>query len=182
MRLTRACIIAAVFTTITAFDGPVAAQTLRGRVIDGQTRQPLGGVSLQLLRDDKVIATAVSDSSGRFLVAAPDAGRYRLAGARIGYADARTAMVELTREETVSAELQMSSQAVKVAPLVVETTRDPYLDTSGFYDRLQTRSGDYMTTEQVRRRSAQNVSDLLRGLRDIKIQRVNYTNEVYFTG
>lgn len=182
MPLARAFITAAGLTALCMLPHPVPAQLLRGRVIDSQTRQPLLGVSLRLMKDEKVVATAVSDSAGRFIVAAPDQGRYRLAGTRIGYADALTAHVELTADDEVSAELQMSGQAVKVAPLIVEAKRDPYLDMRGFYERLQSRSGDYLSPDQIRRRNAPTVADLLRGLRGIKIQRVNYNNEVYFTG
>jgi hypothetical protein len=39
-----------------------------------------------------------------------------------------------------------------------------------------------MNAETVRRRNSYFLADLLRGMRGIKIQRVNMRNEVYFTG
>ncbi len=178
MRLSRAVIIAAVLSAPV----PASAQTLSGRVLDILTRQPLAGVELKLMQGDRVVGLTVSDSVGRFSVDAPGRGRYRLGGTRLGYADALSDYLELAAATSVSADLLMSSTPVKVAPLVLATPRDPYLETHGFYQRQISGTGDFMTGDQIMRRNPSTVSDLLRGLRGIKIQRVSYNNEVYFAG
>ena len=167
-----------------AFLAPVAlpGQVVNGRVIDGNTRQPLAAVSLQLLEGDRAIASATTDSLGRFSLRAPDRGRYRVAATRIGYADAVSNYIELVVGEAVTAEMQLSSEAVKIAPLTLDVPRDRYLESKGFYERMQSGMGDFMTGEEVRRRNAYSLADLLRGLRGVKIQRLSALNEVYFTG
>jgi len=158
------------------------AQSVRGRVIDAITRQPVDAAAVRLVDGERTVATATSDSAGRFLLTARNGGRYRLAATRLGYADALSTYLELIAGEAVNAELQMSSEAVKIAPLTLETPRDRYLESKGFYERLRTGSGDFMSGESVRKRNAFYLADLLRGMRGVKIQRTNMRNEVYFTG
>jgi hypothetical protein len=157
-------------------------QSVRGRVIDAITRQPVTAASLRLIDGDRVVAVATTDSSGRFVLTATKGGRYRLMGTRLGYAEAVSGYLELTAGEAVSAELQMSAEAVKIAPLTLIAPRDRYLESKGFYERMQSGGGDFMSGESVRKRNAYSLADLLRGMRGIKIQRVNLRNEVYFTG
>ncbi|MEX2284472.1 MAG: TonB-dependent receptor [Gemmatimonadota bacterium] len=178
MRLLVRCLLVG----ITCLPAVAAAQSVNGRVLDTSTRQPVVAVVVRLLDNDKVVVEAISDSLGRFTVTARSNGRYRISGSRIGYADAVSALVELPAGETLIAELLMSSEAVKAAPLVLIVPRDRYLESKGFYERMQSNSGDFMTSEQIRRRNAFSLVDLLRGLRGVKIQRVNTRNEVYFSG
>ena len=159
-----------------------AAQSVNGKVLDAATRQPVVAAVVRLLDNERVVAEVVSDSSGRFVLTARTNGRYKVFGSRVGYADATSAAVDLPVGETIFAELLMSSEAVKVAPLILTVTRDRYLESKGFYERMQSNTGDYMTGEQIRRRNAYNLPDLLRGMRGVKIQRVNTRNEVYITG
>jgi hypothetical protein len=178
MSLARAVVVAVLLCA----PAGLAAQTLAGRVLDALTRQPLRDVELKLMQGDRVVGMTVSDTLGRFAINAPARGRFRLQGKRIGYADALTDYVEIPAAERISAELLMSSTPVKVAPLTVDVPRDAYLESHGFYARQSAGHGDFMTGDQIQRRNPQTVSDLLRGLRGIKIQRANYNNEVYFAG
>ena len=76
MRLTRT----AVLTLLSAFSS-TGAQTIDGRLLDKQTRAPLKGVDIRLVRDTGttvVLAHTTSDSSGIFYVQAPALGTYRL--------------------------------------------------------------------------------------------------------
>lgn len=84
MRLTAALpVIAAGALTIPA---PLAAQIVGGRAVAEQTRRPLGGVRVALLRapdaarpaSDSVLASAVTLGDGVFYITAPDTGRYSL--------------------------------------------------------------------------------------------------------
>jgi hypothetical protein len=178
MRFSHAVII----TALLSAPAGTVGQSLSGRVLDAQTRSPLRGVELRLLQEDRVVGMTVSDSAGSYAIRAPGGGRFRLLGSRLGYNEARSEFVELVTGQGVSADLIMSGTTVKVAPLVVEATRDAYLDSRGFYERQAHGVGDFMTGDQIQRRNPSTISDLLRGLRSVKIQRVNYNNEVYFAG
>jgi hypothetical protein len=157
-------------------------QRIQGRVIDSSTRQPIPVVLLRLMKGDIETTSAMSDSAGRFRLTAPAPGQYHLLGSRIGYADAETQSIELHADSTLVAELVMSVDAVKFAPLTVVAPRDRYLEARGFYERQESGTGDFLSGDQLRRRNARSLVDLLRGMRGVKIQRVNWKSEVYLAG
>lgn len=158
-----------------------ASQAVAGRVFDASTRQPVSAVELKLVQGDRVVASAMSDSLGRFELRATSAGRYHITTARIGYADATTQHIDLAADQTVAAELQLSVTAVRVAALTIVAPRDPYLEDMGFYERMRTGNGFYLTEEELRARSAATIVDVLRGARGVKTQRVDMRHEVYLT-
>ena len=172
----------AVASVITLLPGGLPAQTIKGRVVDASTRQPIALVTVRLLRSDVQVAETTTDSAGRFLISTRQPGRYRLHGSRIGYADATTQYIELMSDQSFDAELQMSAQAVKIAPLTLVANKSKYLDTKGFYERQALRLGDYLTADQIRRRNSQSLVDVLRTMKGIKIQRMGQRQEVYMTG
>jgi hypothetical protein len=161
----------------------ISAQTINGRVVDAITRQPVGGAELRLMIADVMVANAVSDSAGQFRLAARRQGRYQILATRLGYADAESRFIELMNDQTVNAELVMSSQAVKLAPLTLNVPRDRYLESKGFYERMQSGTGDFLTGPEIQKRNTLSLVELLRGMRGVKIQRINNSRqEVYFAG
>jgi hypothetical protein len=161
--------------------GAAAGQAVDGRVYDAVTRQPVAAVELKLVQGERIVVTTLSDSSGRFMLRAGTGGRYHITAARIGYADAKTQSIELVADQTISAELQLSVTAVPIAPLTVVAARDPYLEATGFYERMRIGNGFYMTEQDIRRKSAGSIVDVLRSARGVKTQRVNMRHEVYLT-
>jgi len=161
---------------------PLGAQTITGRVIDAQTREPLSAVTLRLVRGDRDIASAVSDSLGAFMLTASVSGNYAILATRIGYAPLRTSVLELERGQALGIELQLSGEAVRIAPLTAVVARNPYLESKGFYERMRGREGAFMTEEQIRRRNASTLVDVLRTMRGVKIQRNGWRQEVYLAG
>lgn len=178
MRAVCAC------TLLAAFALPSAAECQRidGRVIDVATRQPIAAAIFRLMKGDAEIATAVSDSTGRFLLIAPELGRYHLRATHVGYADTQSPPIELNAIGTFTAELAMSVEPVEVAAITVEVPRNRYLETRGFYERMEAGTGDYRTGDDLRRRNFQTLVDVLRGMRGVRVQRVNWKHEVYITG
>jgi hypothetical protein len=68
----------------------VAAQQMRGRVVDQQTRQPIRNVAVTL-RDsaDTVVGDAETDRNGFFTLQAPGAGSWIVVVQHPGYAERR---------------------------------------------------------------------------------------------
>jgi hypothetical protein len=158
-----------------------ASQVIDGRVFDASTRQPIAAVELKLVQGDRVVASTLSDSLGRFALRAGAGGRYHIAATRIGYADATTQHIDLVAERSVAAELPLSVTPVRVAQLNVVAPRDPYLEAAGFYERMRTGNGFYLTEREIHVRSAGTIVDVLRSARGVKTQRVNMRHEVYLT-
>src|SRR5688572_16078973 len=120
-----------------ALGSPLAAQTLRGRVIEAGGSEGLGGVSLQLVgADGAVAATGISGDDGSFTLRAP-AGEYVVRLDRLGYAAAAPVPVALIQGVAAEVTLEMTVAAIPLDTLSVRTDapRVPYLDAAGFYDR-----------------------------------------------
>jgi hypothetical protein len=161
--------------------GVLLGQALHGRVLDTATRQPLVAVELKLMQGERVVANTTSDSLGRFTLRTGSEGSFHIAASRIGYADAKTQPVALTANQMLAVELLMSVTAVPVTPLIVEAPRNPYLVANGFYERMRTSNGFYMTEAEIDKRSNGNIVSLLRSARGVKVQRVNSREELYIT-
>jgi Carboxypeptidase regulatory-like domain/TonB-dependent Receptor Plug Domain len=177
MRAACACALLAAL----AFPCAAEGQRVDGRVLDVASGSPIAGVDVILQRRDEVIATAVSDSAGRFTLNAPFFGSYHLAASHIGYAETRLP-IELNVDGTFSVELTMGVEPVDVATIDVAVPRNRYLETRGFYERMEAGTGDYRTGDQLRSRNFLSLVDVLRSMRGVKIQRMNWKSEVYLTG
>src|SRR5258706_153437 len=95
---------------------PLSAQTptgtVRGRVTDA-TSQPLGGVTLSI-----GTRAALSQTDGRYVITNVPAGSDSLHARLIGYAPAGQS-VTVAGGETVTADVTMSAQAVRLSEIVV---------------------------------------------------------------
>src|SRR5690349_15434671 len=87
--------------------------TVRGRVTDVATQQPLAGVSVTV--GSHVTQT---QSDGRYFVTGVAPGDWVLRARIIGYAPL-TQPVTVAAGQTVSADLQLTAQAVNLSELVV---------------------------------------------------------------
>jgi len=95
---------------------PLCAQetgAVRGRVTDQATQQPLSGVTITVAN-----RSALSQSDGRYLVTAVAAGSYTLRARMIGYG-AATQEVTVAGGDTVTVDLSMTGQAVRLSEVVV---------------------------------------------------------------
>ncbi len=138
MRVTICSIL--VLAALTA--APAAAQSIRGQLLDADTRQPIVTAEVALLPGEtgyRAVATFTTDSTGAFLLRAKQPGWYRLRARRIGYEEVISPPVELGPGEPMQVELIMSGSAVPLAPLTVLARTAPAgnlrLVTAGFYER-----------------------------------------------
>lgn len=106
---------------------PAAAQTVSGTVVAPETEAPLRDVHIRLLNEagDAVVATFSRDD-GRFRIAAPGPGTWRLAAELLGRATIMSPPFDLQESGTVRVEIRMGVEAVELDdPVVIRTRRSP---------------------------------------------------------
>ncbi|MEX0892024.1 MAG: carboxypeptidase-like regulatory domain-containing protein [Gemmatimonadota bacterium] len=96
------------------------AQSVRGRVVEATSGGPIIGVQLRLLDEDGAVAEALSDSAGRFYMAAEGAGLYRLEATHIGFAPVETDTLRLAFREALEVVIRMSTEAIALDPLLIQ--------------------------------------------------------------
>src|SRR6266550_6971814 len=96
---------------------PLGAQqatgTVRGRVTDGATQRPLSGVTVAVGS-----RSALTQADGRYVITGVPAGTDPLRARLIGYGRA-TQAVTIAENETLVADLALTSQAVSLSEIVV---------------------------------------------------------------
>lgn len=104
---------------------PVAAQqgTVAGRVVDIETGQPLSAAQVQVLgAGDQQAGGLLSDAQGRFRVQlAP--GTYSIVSTLVGYRQARVDGISVSAGETTEVQIDMTSTALELNPIVVTAGR-----------------------------------------------------------
>lgn len=156
----------------------MAAGTIVGRLFDGESGDPVAAGDVVLLDSDgRAVRHASSREDGRFLIRAPEPGRYRLRVERIGYQTTTSSVLDLTGEEGLSVQYAMTAQAIAIDPITVsvrpEAVVHPRLDFHGYYDRKdyygrRTGFGHFLDGEDLRS-NASNLLHMLQELPGIRI-------------
>jgi hypothetical protein len=147
---------------------PAPAQTtVRGRLLDAASGAAImEGTVVVAASRGRWQATTLTDSAGNFEFDSVAAGPYRLRASRIGYREAAGDLA-LAADSTVSVELRMSAQSVVLQPVTVvarSQRRGMSAEMRGFYDRMQTGSGRFVTRDEIQARRAGRVTDVLLGV------------------
>lgn len=181
------CGIAAAFL-LGSFAAPLAvtAQFVEGRVIHATTEQPLAAVHIELrTADDIRVASALTDSAGRFRAQASRTGALTVTASLIGYQSAKT-VLHVTAGERVDVVIRMSEQAITLDPIQVETRSMVSMGPlAGYYDRVERYRrmgiGRILTRDQIDARNAIDVTDLLRMVPRVRISTgMGRGGDVYF--
>jgi len=109
----------AVLVALAAAPALVAAQGVRGTIVDRASGVPISGVVVILLgRGDTAVARALSDSRGEFRLTARAAGSYRVHTLRIGFRAVMSDAFELSRGAEINRVIRVES-----VPFVLDTIR-----------------------------------------------------------
>lgn len=152
---------------------PLAAQTVRGVLLEDASGQPIVAATVSLLLGNgKADAHVSTDTTGAFVFEIDAPGAYRLKAERIGYRTATTDTFSIHPGELVEVTLRLAPDAVALAPLTV-TARSyppsPYLTNAGFYDRRKLGIGMFLTRAEIARRNTHRFSDVLRSVAGIRV-------------
>lgn len=156
----------AVACAVLALAQPLAAQTLRGRVLDVESGEPvmLAYVGLMAAEGEMVVA-ALATPEGVFEVTAPDGGSYFLYVSRTGYDTLVDGLFDIGDDGVMDVQIGLRPKPIEIDPLTVEAevSRSP-LEIEGFYDRALMGRGIFLVREDIERRAGQRVTDVFRGV------------------
>lgn len=132
---------------------PLAAQTLSGRVIDSETREPVSAAAVHLLKAGTELFSTGSDSAGTFRIALPGAGTYVLRMVRLGYEPVLTPPIDVAAGELVEIEVRIAVAAMPLHPLTVSARRMEHGVHPDYYRRLawgrNSGQGDFITRAEL---------------------------------
>ncbi len=100
-----------------------STQTLRGRVLDKESKSPLVGVLVSVVEKDFQLG-AVSDSDGNYLIAQLPVGKRKLSYTYIGYQTVLLTDVLVTSAKEVILNVEMEESAVKMTEVTVVHKRE----------------------------------------------------------
>ncbi|HEV7837803.1 MAG TPA: TonB-dependent receptor [Gemmatimonadaceae bacterium] len=176
MRTTRQQIAVAVLSfllLIATAAQHAAAQTIRGKLLDQYTNQPIPGATVTLITatNSPVGPTVKTGSDGSFSVRAPAPGIYRLRADLSGYLSAMTPAIELGSGDEIDITWRLLAGMVQMRPVaIVANNRRTSGRLSGFYDRAQRKGfGYFITADDIQKRRPFFVSDLLRTVPGLEV-------------
>ena len=117
----RTLILAAALSVCVA---PIRAQTVRGRVIDATSGQPVDKVNVVLTRVDGArVGQVTTDPTGLFIFTAQNAGEYRLSASHIAFQAAQSNPLFVGIAEEAVVELKLTTTPILLDPLTVLARR-----------------------------------------------------------
>ncbi|HEX6040796.1 carboxypeptidase-like regulatory domain-containing protein [Longimicrobium sp.] len=174
MRLQVRPLIATVLALL--FAGALHAQsgqTIRGRVVDRNTNEPIPTVSIRITdATGDVSVTGQTNPVGQFSIRVPIAGTYTVTAERIGYSVFTSGPVPVATGATVDVEVRMASATLALDSVDVRVRQTPpFRDARArtFYDRVERGRGVYLTPEQLALRRSTQIPDLLRHMRGMNV-------------
>jgi carboxypeptidase family protein/TonB-dependent receptor-like protein len=161
-----------------ASTSPLAAQNVRGKLLELQSEQPIAGVTIVLVTEQNpsvsqgLTQSTQTGNDGTFALRAAMPGIYRLRAERPGYRTAITPAMELRAGDEVGLALRLLPDTVQLRPVVVTASnRRPAGRLGGFYDRMSKRiAGYFVTRDDIQKRNPLVVSDLLRTIPGLDIR------------
>jgi hypothetical protein len=176
MRTSRQQIVAALFAVVvlaSAAAQQVAAQSIRGKLLDQYTNQPIPNATVSLVTaDNKAIGRSVkSGTDGSFSIRAPAPGIYRLRAELPGYVTATTPAIDLGNGDELNLTWKLLAGVVQLRPIaIVSNDRPTSPKLKGFYDRAQRRGfGYFITRDKIEQLRPFQVTDLLRTVPGLQV-------------
>ena len=108
---------------LTAVSFAQPTQTIRGRVVDADSRATLPGAMVRVMQADSLITGDVTDMDGNFRMEQVPVGRYHLTVTYLGYKPTSIPDVILTSAKEIVTDIELAESAVKMKEVVVTATQ-----------------------------------------------------------
>lgn len=151
---------------------PAVANDIFGRVIDAESGEPVSGALVKLLDTSH---DALTDEDGRFLLRDVEPGEYTLEVSQLGYS-AQTGRIEVPEGSNVRLRIAVAPAVIELEPIEV-AVRSAKLESVGFYRRMQSGIGTFITRADLEAESVARLSDYVTrvaGLRRTELRDGSY--------
>lgn len=153
---------------------PLAAQQIRGTVLESNSRAPMADAAVELFDPGgSRILQVTTDSTGRFSSTLPRAGVYSLRVEKIGYRTLHTDTFDVGESEVLELRLLVGIEAVPLMPLEVTARYRDVRAHPEFHRRVawgrQTGFGRFITREDIERTAFVRTSSMLMQVPSIPI-------------
>jgi hypothetical protein len=155
---------------------PVAAQVVRGRVLEASTSQPIRAASLELLDDrQQVLVRVTTDSTGLFRLRGWLAGKYQVRAGALGYETVSSDVLELGTGEEFALDIRLAPNAIPIDAITVvsrSTSSLKEVALRGYYDRRDSGRrigmGRFLDRGEIEERGTR-LSDVLRRVPGLRV-------------
>lgn len=167
-RFSKCCRTALIVAGLAMADAFAAAgQLVRGTIIDGASRHPIAGASINVVGEP---SAARSDDSGKFVLQLHRPGTVVMTVRRLGYA-AQTWTFAMTAADTADATLPIQAAAAELDTVSVNTTIPASAHVADFERRRQQKNaGVFITRDQIDAEHAVATADLLRRVPSVDVR------------
>lgn len=143
-----------------------SAQTLRGTVVDATTGEPVLLTYVGLLEEGRdIVVEGLTDLDGAFTLEAPEGGSFFLLVRRDGYEPLLEGLFELGAGGIAELRVGLTPKPIELEAVTVEAEREMNaLERSGFYDRVLTAPGHFITREEIERIGGHRIADVFRNV------------------
>jgi hypothetical protein len=150
---------------------PLPAQTLRGKVLDAESGQPVTLAFVGLLAEGRtLVVSTLVDGSGGFALRAPAPGSYFLYVARTGYRPVVDGLFDLGAGGALEIRVGLSPSPMALEPVIVDAeAEESHLERVGFYDRAARGLGTFLLREDIRRTAVDKLTDALRSVPRVEV-------------
>ncbi len=175
------CFLALLLCALLA--GDTAGQTIRGRVTDRATGEPLQGVTLTSYRTERPDSAVSSTTSGRngFVLKLRDAGEFVLEARHLGFGTLRTPPVNVLAGETVELEFALAVDAIALDPVIIQSDRAAGIAATAGLDfnfRYYSGLGTFVLREDLERMPDRRLDQILTDLGGVVIQYTGHGDPV----
>ncbi len=140
-----------------------------GRILDDTTEQPIGGATVRI---PGVQASTLTNSNGRFRLTEVPVGTYDLLIGHVGYGEPRFT-VSIENAMSTHTVIRLEPQVIAVEPISVEiTARAKWLEDNGFYRRLESRLGSFVTPREVDAQRHRSFAEVLRTIPAVNMRHI----------
>lgn len=174
MHLVRQSRIIIVSLVLAASASTASAQSVRGVLLDAITTRPIAQATVTLLDSlDGIVATVVTDSVGRFLIASPTTGQYRMRIRRIGYQPATSGAISFQKNKVWQLTLELAPLSTELEPVTIRERTGRQWAVDGFRERQAMGQGIFLDHLDILLQDPVYVADLFRGMPGMRVELTN---------